>query len=133
MAIHECASTSTKYHYRQLQEVDRAMSALRLRGIPITNPAMSGLSAIRGKLLAQIGIKYPRVISLLAKIIALSPGSIKLWHDVESGWMTEARRKPGAPPVYRSVDDDVAAMLVRGEMTHELEESLMTPDEYIGE
>jgi len=118
-------------YWQQVHEVDRAMSVLRLRGIPITNPAITELSALRGKLLAQIGIKYPRVTSLLAKLIALSPGSIKLWHDVESGWMTEARRKPGAPPVYRSVDDDVAAMLLRGEMTHELEDRLMTPDEFI--
>lgn len=109
------------------------MSGLRLHGISITNPAMTELSALRGKLLAQIGIKYPRVTSLLAKIIALSPGSVKLWHDVESGWMVEARSKPEAPPVYHSVDDEEAAMIVRGEMTHELEERLMTPDEYIGE
>jgi len=120
-------------YWQQVHETDRAMRALRLRGIPITNPAMTELSALRGKLLAQIGIKYPRVTSLLAKIIALSPGSIKLWHDVESGWMVEARIKPSSPPVYHSVDDDVAAMIVRGEMTHELEKRLMTPDEYIGE
>lgn len=120
-------------YWQQVHEVDRAMGVLRLHGIPITNPAMTELSALRGKLLSQIGFKYPRVTSLLAKLIALSPGSVTLWHDVESGWMTEARRKPGSPPVYRSVNDEVAVTILKGEITHELEEILMTPDSYIGE
>jgi len=83
--------------------------------------------------MAQVGFKAPRPLTLIAKLIGLSPGVIKVWHDAESGWMSEARARPGAPPVYRAVSDEVAMAILKGELTHELEEKLLTPDEYIGE
>lgn len=83
--------------------------------------------------MGQIGVKFPRTTSLLTKLIALSPGSIALWHDVESGFMSEARAYPGAPPVYKGVSDEVAMAILKKEITKELEAELMAPDEYLGE
>lgn len=129
----ECASTSTKYNYRQVTEIDRALKVLRLNGILEDSLPYKSLYSLRGKILKQIGIKFPRVPSLLKLVAGLSPGTIKVWHDAESGFMSEARAKEGAPPVYKHVTDEVAVSILKGELTHELELELMTPDEYIGE
>lgn len=114
-------------YWQQVGEIEHALSTMRKFGISELSPAYLQLSGIRGRLMAQVGIKAPRVTSLLLKLIGLSPGTVKLWHDVESGWMSEARVKPGAPPVYRAVSDEVAMALLKGELTHELEAELMTP------
>ena len=83
--------------------------------------------------MGKLGFRAPKAISLLAKLVGLSPGVIKLWHDAESGWMSEARERPGAPPVYHHVDDDTAIAIIKEELTHEQAAELMRPDEYVGE
>ena len=42
--------------------------------------------------------------------------------------MTEARERPGAPPVYKYVSDEVAEKITKREITPELEEFLLTPE-----
>lgn len=120
-------------YYNQIREVERALSAMRRFGIAETAPAYKQLYAIRGKLLKQVGFKFPRITSLLAKLVGLSPGEVRLWHDLEAGWMVEARAGPGAPPIYRSVSDEIAMTILKGELTKELEATLMAPDDYLGE
>ena len=129
----ECSSTSTKYSYNMVNEIDRALSTMRKFGIPEVSEAYQKLYGVRGKLLAQIGFKFPRPLSLLAKLVGLSPGEVRVWHDAESGWFAEARAKPGAPPVYHHVTDEVAMAILKKEVTPELETELLTPDEYLGE
>ena len=118
--------------WTQINELDRAMGSLRRLGLDQL-PAFGQLSALRGQLMKQIGFKYPRTVSLLAKLAGLSPGEIKLWHDAEAGFMAEARERPGAPPVYHHVSDDEAAEILRGELSRETHDRLMTPDDYYGE
>jgi len=121
-------------YWQQVHEVERAMGALRPHVyIPGVSDAITELYSIRGGLLARVGAKFPRTITLILKLAGLSPGTLSLWHDVESGWMAEARARPGAPPVYRSVSDEVALVILKREVTHELEAELLTPDEYLGE
>jgi hypothetical protein len=121
-------------YWKQVREVERAINSLRPHlDIPGVSEATRELTAIRSRLLKTVGLKFPRTISQILKLAGLSPGSITLWHDIESGWLTEARSKPGAPPVYHYVKDEVAIKILKGELTHELEVELMTPDEYIGE
>ena len=119
--------------WQQIGELDRALSALRRAGLGPGFDVYNQLYAIRGRVFGQVGFKYPRTVSLLARLLAMSPGSIKLWHDIEAGWMVEAREKTGAPPVYRRVSDDVAVAILKKELTPELEAELMKPDEYLGE
>jgi len=121
-------------YWKQVREVERAINALRLHiDIPGVSDATRELYSIRGRLLATVGLKFPRTISLILELAGLSPGTITLWHDIESGWMTEARERPGAPPVYHYVKDDVAMAILSRKLTHELESELMKPDEYLGE
>lgn len=133
MAVFECQSTSTKYQYRQVKEIDRALGTMRKYGILESDPAYLKLSGIRGKLMGQVGFKAPRPKSLLFKLIGLSPGTVSLWHDAESGFMSEARAFPGALPVYKAISDEVAMAILKHEVTKELEAELMAPDEYLGE
>ena len=120
-------------YWSQIRELERAMGTMSRFGISELSPAFQQLFSLRGKLMAQVGFKFPRSVSLIAKLVGLSPGVISLWHDIESGWMAEARERPGAPPVYRAVSDEVAMAILKGELTHELEAELMTPVEYYGE
>ena len=118
----------------QMREVERAINALRpYIDIPGVRDAQRQLFAIRGDLLKSIGLKLPRKMSSVLQLMGLSPGTIRLWHDIEGGWMTEARAKPGSPPVYHYVPDTVALTILKRALTHELEADLMQPDEYLGE
>ncbi len=118
-------------YYQQIRELERAMGTMRKFGIDELSAPYQQLFSERGKLMAQVGVKFPRTVSQLAKLLGLSPGTVSLWHDVESGWMSEARERPGAPPVYRSVSDEVAMAILRGELTHDMSVELMKPAENI--
>lgn len=129
----KCGSESTDYQYYQIHELDRAMATMEKFGIDPVSEAYQALWKQRGKILGQIGRKVPRDTLLLAWSFGFSPGIIKVWLDVEEGWMAEARVKPKAPPVYRAVSDEVAMAILKEEVTPELEKELMTPVDYYGE
>jgi hypothetical protein len=120
-------------HWQQLNELERALGTMRRFGILETSYAYKQLYQLRGKLLSQVGVKFPRTIFQLVKLVGFSPGEIRLWHDVESGWLAEARATPVAPPVYHYVKDDMAMAILNKQVTPELEEYLLTPDTYVGE
>jgi len=120
-------------YWQQINRLDESMGMMRMRGISPSAGPYQELFRLRGKLMGQVGIKYPREITLLMRVLGLSPGEIRLWHDVESGFMSEARAYPGAPPVYKAVSDDIATAILKKEITKELEAELMAPDEYLGE
>ena len=122
-----------RHNWDSVRELERSLNILRRAGIGPGTQAFDVLNKARGQVLGVMGFKQPRLPGLLRVITGLSPGEVKLWHDGESGFMTEARMKPGAPPVYRHVSDDIAITLLKGKLTHELEEFLMTPDTYFGE
>lgn len=120
-------------YWQQIREVERAMGSLRRLGLDELSPVYKQLNALRGKVMAQIGFKYPRSISQLVKLVGLSPGTITLWHDIESGWMSEGRVKPGAPPVYHYINDEQAVAIINRDLAPELHDYLFTPDPYLGE
>ena len=114
-------------YWQQVKEVDRALGTLRRFGLEQTD-AFGQLTSIRGRLMGQVGFKFPRSLTLLAKLVGFSPGEFRLWHDGEAGWMSEARAGPGAPPVYKAASDEVAMAILKREITPELEEQLFTPN-----
>jgi len=120
-------------YWQQIGELDRAMRSLRRFGITEFDPAYQTLASIRSGLLKHVGFKYPRTITQLARLAALSPGEVKLWHDVESGWMAEIRDRAGDPPRYRYVDDETAVKVLQGTLTHDEFTELAVPDDYLGE
>ena len=133
MAEPSCQSTDLKYQAREIDRLELTLSRMRLEGIPKLSTPFRAVSDALSGIRSQFGFKIPRPVSLLVKLYGLSPGTITLWHDAESGFFTEAREKPGVPPVYHHVTDDVAMTILKGELTHELETTLMTLDPYIGE
>lgn len=128
-----CQSTDIGYQIRALERLDRSMTLMRMEGIPETSTPFSKLFDIRSKVASTLGFKVPRNVSSLMRLFGLSPGTLQLWHDDESGFFTEARAKPGAPPVYHHVEDDVAMTILKGDLTHDQFQQLKMPDEYIGE
>ena len=122
------------WHYtRGLKKLDQSIGAMRSALIPEAAKPLLELTRIDDYMFAQLGFKIPKPMTLLLKLFGLSPGTISVWHDAESGFFTEARAMPGAPPVYRAVSDEVAITILKGELTHDLEDTLMTPDDYLGE
>lgn len=117
----------------ELKKLDDQLAMMRHWGVAELDPGFQRLWRARGIAMGKLGFRLPRTTTLVLKLLALSPGEVNLFADADLGWMTEARVKPGAPPVIKYVSDEVARALVRGELTHELEEELMTPDEYTGE
>jgi len=116
---------------QQIKEIERALGTMRKYGIGDLFPAYRQLEGLRSKLLGSVGFKFPNAITLLASLAGFSPGTIKLWHNAESGWMSEFRPRPGAPPVYKAASDEVAMAIMKREITDELEERLAAPDQGI--
>jgi len=120
-------------YWFQVQKLDRAMEVMGQYGIAETDPAYQQLWAERGKLIGQIGQKFPRVNYALGMWREFSPERIRLRYDIEMGWFSEARVRPKAPPVYKPLSDEDAMAILKGEITTELKQRLLTPDDYIGE
>ena len=106
---------------------------MRKFGIPELSDAYQILAGARIDLLGKMGIKIPRTILQIVRLVGFSPGIIALWHDVEAGWMTETRARPGALPVYKKASDEVAMAILKHDISDELKKDLFTPDPYIGE
>ena len=122
------------YHtYRQIHEYESSLQKLTLGGFGPGTAPFNILYEARNKVLASVGLKASKSVLSILRLVGLSPGSVNLWHDGESGFMTEAKTKPGAPSVYKRVPIEVALTILKGEMTHDLEDQLMTPDDYMGE
>ena len=122
-----------KYQIKITDNIERAKATLLKAGYGVIDPPYLDLLRAGRMSIANFGFKYPRPMTLILKLVGLSPGIVKLWHDAESGFFSEARAKPGAPPVYHHISDDQAITILKGEMTHELEDYLLEPDPYLGE
>ncbi len=120
-------------YWQQIREVERALGTLRKYGISSLSPEVRLLTTARGKLMAQVGFKFPRTFIQVLKLVGMSPGSITLWEDIESGWLAEGRVRPGAPPVYHYITDEQAVAIINRDVSPELHDYLMTPDPYLGE
>ncbi len=122
-----------KYYNYQMDRIGATLIKMELEGIPETSTPYKAVEEAFYGLVKNQGYKVPRSVFGVAKMYGFSPGTITLWMDAESGWMTEAREKPGAPPIYRAVSDEVAMAIIKEELTPELAKELMTPVEYFGE
>ena len=126
-------SEHLKFQYAELNKFNEQLAMMRRWGVSELDPGYQALWRARGAAMGKLGLMLPRTTTFVSWVFGLSPGEIKLFADAELGWMTEARVKPGAPPVYKHVTDEVAEKIVKGELTPELEKELMTPEEYYGE
>lgn len=120
-------------YWGQVNTADRALGDLERLGLGPGTEAYDAVWAKRGSLLAQIGRKFPRVDYSLSIWREFSPQRIRVWFDPEFGFNAEIREKPGAPPTYKLVSAELAVAIIRDEVTPELKERLLAPDEYLGE
>ena len=117
-----------KFQYAEIARLERELEQLRGWGVPETEGGFLRLGRAIDTAIGKVGRVLSRTTTLVKTITGLSPGEIKLWADAELGWLTEARARPGAPPVYKYVSDEVAEKIVKEEVTPELERELLTPD-----
>ena len=120
-------------YWQQVHELESALTTMERFGISTTDPAYQALSQTRGGLLAQVGAKFPRSYDWLTFLVGESPGTIRLGHDVETGFFSEARVTPGAPPIYHRLTDEDAMAILKREISPELHDRLFTLDPYLGE
>lgn len=142
-------------YWQQVHTLDESLRALENAGIGEDNPAYQVIWQQRGEVISTIGKKFPRKVvaisheGVLSRLHTLgleyagaSPGftaeelknaTIKVWLDIESGWMAEARFRPGAPPIYRKLTAEQAISLIKREETPKLIAQLFHEDDYIGE
>ncbi len=126
-------SEHLKFQYAEIARLEGELEQLKAWGVPETEGGFQRLGSAIDTAFGKVGRFLSRTTTLIRTITGLSPGEIKLWADAELGWMTEARARPGAAPVYKYISDEVAEKLVKGELTHELFEQLLVPDPYLGE
>ena len=120
-------------YWQQIRTAERALGDLEKLGLGPGTEAYEAVWHQRGALLAEVGRKFPRVDFTLSMWRELSPQRIRAWFDPEFGFMAEIRASPGAPPVYKMVSAEVAVAIIKDEVTPELKETLLAPDEYLGE
>lgn len=118
-----------KEWWHQIRLADETMANLKTLGISPDDPIFGQLTKIRGELFGKLGFRVPRNLFPILSLVGLSPGSLRLWYDVESGWLVEARERGGAPPVYRYVGDEVAAKISKDEITHAEFMAMLEPEE----
>jgi hypothetical protein len=122
-----------EYQWKQVDAIDRALSALSPYSYLRELPGYKELFAARARLVRQLTGPFPRATTLLKFIPFLSPGQIRVWYDSETGWIVEGRKSPGAPPTLRSVDQATALAVMDPEAPEELLHKFEEPDPYIGE
>jgi len=120
-------------YWQQVRTADRALGDLERLGLGPGTEAYNAVLGQRGKLMAQIGVKFPRIDYSLSMWRDFSPQRVRAWFDPEFGFMVEGRERPGAPPVYKMVPAEVAAAVIKGELTPDMIKTLVKPDVYIGE
>ena len=128
-----CQSDDIKYQYRETNEIERAKATLLKAGYGVIDPPYLNLLRAGRMTIANYGFKVPRPSTLILKLVGLSPGTITLWHDAESGFFSEAKERPGAVPVYKHLSDDDAMAILIKDISPKLHDWLFEPDDYLGE
>lgn len=126
-------ATHIKFQYAERDKLDEQLGLMRGWGVSETDPGYLALMEARDLASWKVGLEQPMTVFQIARAFGMSPGVIALWSVGERGWMSEARERAGAPPVYKYVSDEVAEKIVKDELTHEEFEQLLAPDPYIGE
>ena len=117
------------FQYQELSRINDALGTLRRFGISELDPAFQTLNRARYDALRKIGLVQPRTSTLLKIITGLSPGELRLFRDAEIGWLVQAIAFPGALPLVRYVDDEMAVKIIKGELTHDEFMKLQEPVE----
>lgn len=124
---------SSAEQYAALRKLDTALTRLRRLGLDELDPIYGSIYRARGALLGNVGVRVPRSVLSLIRILGLSPGSVTLFYDLDMGFYTAARETESSPPVYKLAGEDTLKKIIDGSLTHEDFEALKTTDDYLGE
>ena len=120
-------------YWQQVRTAESALRDLERLGLGPGTEAYDSVLGKRGELLAQIGRKFPRIDYSLGMWMEFSPERMRVWFDPEYGFNVEVRDTPKGIPRYRLVAAEDAAAIIKGEISPELKERLLAPDNYLGE
>ena len=120
-------------YWQQINTADRALADLDRLGLGPGTDAYEAVWSKRGALLAEVGRKFPRIDYSLSMWREFSPERMRVWFDPEYGFNVEIRDTLKGIPRYRLVTPEVAAAIIKGQVTPELKASLLAPDTYLGE
>lgn len=120
-------------YWKQVRVIEKAISDMDTGILPYSAEYHGILVAKRGSILAQIGYKFPREGFDLMPTSFFSPESFRAMLDIEIGYVVVARKSPKAPPIYHTVSAEEAGAVMRLEISPELKEKLLTPEDYYGE
>jgi len=119
--------------FAEVARLQKEWEQLRAWGMPPTEGGFQRLGRAIDTAISKVGRLLPRLTIFIRSMTGFAPGELTLWADAEMGWLVEARIKPGAPPVYKYVGDDLAEKVVRKTLTHVEFIVLTIPDPYLGE
>lgn len=122
-----------KLQWGAVHQADKDLADLRRLGIEETHPVYQKAWQARGAALAQIGHVKPRVQAWVMDWATWSPTRVRLMEDTELGFVAVIKAYEGAVPIYKRVSAEVAAAIIKEEVSPELREELLTPVEYYGE
>lgn len=114
--------------FTQLNAINGAINSLLSGGFGQNTSVMQDLNKMRGELLGRraAGQALPRINVSIKTITGLSPGLLRIWYEIETGWFTEGREDPDGRPVYNHISDDEAIRLLREDPDVDLAHELMS-------
>lgn len=121
----------SKFQHQAASRMQDALNALTRHGVPSNVPSYIKMDRVLNEYRLKIGIRIPRPVTFLLKLIGLSRGVLRLFHDGDMGFLVELREFEGAIPHYRHISDDMGAKIVKEGLTHDEFEALMTPDSFV--
>jgi hypothetical protein len=122
-------------YFKQLKEIDQALSHILRAGLGPLSAPYEALYKVRGEVMGKLGLKavsVRRVLPIL-KLLALSPGELEVFFDIEVGWIAQGTPRPGAPPVIRRISHEEAELLLSPRPPTSLVHRLLEPETYFGE
>ena len=122
-----------KGKWAMVNQVEKSLSALNRAGMGVGFQPYDLLYIQRGKLLATVGIKVPRVPTILRSLFGFSTGTVRVFWEPEREWWLEVRDTPEGRPRYRGITMEQGVQLCKEPVDVDLVHALMEPDLYAGE
>lgn len=142
-------------YWDQIHNIERDLDLLERAGVGPGNPVFDELTRQRGEVFGRLGQVSQRVTIPVFDVLVrprlgmmgifgvtgspeftaeeLENAIIRVWYDIETGWITEGKLTPSRRSVYRRIEFNEALAFMKEEETPEMIAHALGEDEYIGE